>query len=90
MRVMRSNYDKPWRCPNWSGPALKAGDGPCPSGSGARMFSLYGRSAKWRFWLCRECGTLVLPAILRLLDPSWWAYCINWKIGDWRYERSHR
>lgn len=75
MKIMRSNYDKPHRCPDWSGPAMKNGTGDCPGGS--LSVQMYGKDGKrkgafWRFHKCTKCGTIVLPFILRKLDPSWY------------------
>ena len=88
MKIMRSNYDKPWRCPGWSGPAFRSRDRGCPSGSGAQMFLRYGRAAPWKFWRCPECGTLVLPAGWCWFDPTYIVWRIRRAIEDWRYERS--
>lgn len=79
MKIMRSNYDKFHRCPNWSGPAFKAGNGDCPGGSLApQMYGVDGKrkAPLWRFHQCASCGTVVLPAVLRNFDPSWW----KWKL----------
>jgi hypothetical protein len=86
LRVMRSNYDKAWRCPQWSGPALRVGGGDCPSGSFAQAWSTK-RHPEWRMLQCQKCGTWALPNVLKWLDPSWlrsWAW---WRIREWKYER---
>lgn len=100
MKIMRSNYDKKHRCPNWSGPAFKGGVGDCPGGSLSRqMYGTLGekRHAEWKFFVCYQCGTIVLPNILRNLDPSWWKFAAGRKkdrlldkYEDWKYERQMR
>lgn len=89
MKIMRSNYDKMHRCPNWSGPAFKGGDGDCPGGSlSSQMYPADGRNThpRWRFYTCYQCGTVVLPNVLRNLDPTWWAWRIEWKTRNLRYK----
>lgn len=90
MKIMRANYDKPHRCPMWSGPAFKGSDGECASGSFAKEFYIerywYNKDPYWRFHKCRTCGTVVLPVYLQNLDPSWWKHKIKWKWRDFTYE----
>jgi hypothetical protein len=90
MRVMRRNYDKPHRCPGWSGPALKAGrldgiDGDkcgylAPRGewSEERFRSLDGPDSWNSYGLvrCPGCKTWVLPYWMRYVDPTY----LTWKI----------
>ena len=80
-RVMRSNYDKPQRCPDWSGPALKLGDGDCPGGSRASLGDGMGKWDHWTMWRCPECGVHVLPFILRKLDPTYYIANLIWRVG---------
>jgi hypothetical protein len=88
MKIMRSNYDKAWRCPNWSGPGLRGGGGPCPGGSLARRWS-YGRP--WlRVFRCEKCGTYILPNALKWADPSWLKFVIERKVADWKDDREFR
>lgn len=79
VRVMRANYDKPWRCPDWSGPALRASGGPCPGGSTAAQWG----SARdhWKTFRCPECGLLILPFALRKADPTYWLAKLRWRAG---------
>ena len=88
MKIMRPNYDKAWRCPDWSGPALKGGKGDCPGGSTASMWG--SDYDLWKVFVCRSCGTIILPSHIRKLDPTWWKYKLERKIEDWKYERSLR
>lgn len=65
---------------------MKGGNGDCPGASLARQ--MYGedgnrKAPHWRFHKCKECGTIVLPFILRKVDPTWWYDRYeNWK--RWR------
>ena len=94
MAVMMPNYDKPWRCPDWSGPRWKGGTGDCPGGSTARWWGEPG--AEWRVHTCPECGTRILPYALRLLDPSyywglkWWQVRLRARRTWKRLERRWR
>lgn len=72
MKIMRSNYDKARRCPNWSGPAMRGGSGDCPGGMLARWHEY--RHPQWHIMRCPKCGTVVLPNVLRVLDPAWWSF----------------
>lgn len=81
MRVMRANYDKPHRCPTWSGPALvwSNTDAQCESGSIQMGYEK-------RFWSfkvnrCGKCGVYVLPVILHWFD---WRYIAN-EISSLKY-----
>lgn len=85
MKIMRSNYDKPHRCPTWSGPAWKGGDGDCASGSFA-SYMYEQRLWQWRFHKCSECGVIVLPVITKWVDPSWIKWRIEKRIDRWKYE----
>jgi hypothetical protein len=95
VRVMRRNYDKPHRCPGWSGPAFKAGRiegidadlcgylGPRElDGSGLRS-----GPAAWNSYglvRCPGCKTWVLPVWARWLDPTYLAWKLRRRIKDWR------
>lgn len=90
MKIMRSNYDKKHRCPDWSGPAFKGGTGDCPGGSLSRQ--MYGHDGgkkyvDWKFYVCYQCGTIVLPPILRHVDPSWIKWRMERRVANWKYER---
>lgn len=72
MIIMRSNYDKPLRCPAWSGPAMKWSkiDFICPGGMLRSMY--YQKHPQYWFHRCPECGTVVLPFAWRKLSIPWW------------------
>ena len=87
MRVMRRNYDKPHRCPGWSGPAMKAGriDGidadRCGYLAPRRLTEFHVRNGPdaWNSYglvRCPGCKTWVLPYWMRWADPSY----LSWKI----------
>ncbi|MBG0738801.1 hypothetical protein IV500_05125 [Paeniglutamicibacter antarcticus] len=90
MKFSRSNYDKPHRCPGWSGPAWKSGPGEsgCEGGSLAVQFGddsdkwerLY--KPHWTMYRCVTCGIYVLPSVLKNLDPSWWTFVVGRKISN--------
>jgi hypothetical protein len=88
---MRSDYNKPHRCPAWSGPAWIAKDTrtTCPSGSVGYRYEL--RAWKWRPARCPKCGTVSLPYVLRWLDWRTWQLewqrvkdKMIWAVYDWR------
>lgn len=88
MRVMRRNYDKPHRCPGWSGPAFKAGriEGidadKCGYLGPRRLVEARTRNgpAPWMSYglvQCPGCKTWVLPYWARWIDLpylAWRAY----------------
>ena len=78
VKIRRSNYDKPWRCPDWSGPAWKSRDGSCPGGM---LPWQEHRLPEWRFFRCADCGTVVLPNVLKWLDPSWLRFVVERQFG---------
>lgn len=88
-RIVRKDYDKPNRCPAWSGPGMnftypweKSLPG-CRNGSSGYYLDGAERGyarAGWRVHRCRECGTRTWPYALRWLDPF---YVIG-KLTRWR------
>ena len=80
MRISRANYDKPHRCPGWSGPAGKASPdiSRCDGGSLAREYAADSEAWKrlykphYTMYRCTGCGLRVLPFALRKLEPSYW------------------
>jgi len=85
---MRRNYDKPHRCPGWSGPAFKAGhvdiDGETCGYLAPRRLIEYRLSNGPHSWnsfglvRCPGCKTWVLPYWMRYIDPTYLA----WKIKE--------
>lgn len=88
VKIMRSNYDKMHRCPNGSGPAFKGWTGDCPGSLSRQMYPADGRDIhpRWKFFVCYQCGTIVLPNVLRNLDPAWWKFKIDRKFMDWKLD----
>jgi len=89
-RLSRPCYDKWWRCPGWAGGGMKyAKQSRCPSGSIGNTCTAWvdGRSGwrwKWHFHRCPECRIVVLPWLVRYVDPTWWrSAAVFW----WRYQR---
>lgn len=89
-RVVRPNYDKQHRCPAWSGPAWRTSpdDGVCPGGY--ITFDYDDPRWRWKPHQCAACGTVVLPDVVRLLDPNWWRKVACRALSDWKYERTWR
>lgn len=98
MRVMRRNYDKPHRCPGWSGPAFKAqtlwGIDPelCAYLGPRRLVEARVRNGPeaWHSYglvRCPGCKTWVLPYWMRWTDPSYLVWKISRRIKDWRLDR---
>lgn len=96
MRIMRRNYDKPHRCPGWSGPAFKwkqiRGVNEFTCGYlGPREWSEEAGHAQdgpdpWNSYglvRCPGCKTWVLPHWARFLDPTY----LWWKVKTWRRYR---
>ncbi|MCU6481923.1 hypothetical protein [Arthrobacter sp. A2-55] len=99
MKIMRANYDKPFRCPAQSGPAFKGIDEMiCRAGSLAVAYSRHSDDWKrlykphWVVLRCPECNTAVIPFVLRWLDPAWLLWKVQWHARkvlrmwqDWGY-----
>lgn len=83
MRIRRHCYDKPHRCPGWSGGGRKLAPERqtiCPSGSFA-PYMYEQRLWKWRFHRCDKCGTVALPVVVKYFDPFWW---VKWEMPMWK------
>lgn len=100
MRVMRRNYDKPWRCPGWSGPAFKwkhisgVNEFKCGYLGPRRLVECRSRNGPqaWNSYglvHCPGCKTWVLPYWARWLDVSYLAWKIGRRIKDWRLDREY-
>ena len=81
MAVMRANYDKPWRCPAWSGPALRGPRKNAPACDGGSLAQTLTGERLWQYrsHRCPLCGTLVLPSILVWVDFESWKAGILWR-----------
>lgn len=91
VNISRSNYDKPFRCPVDTGPALNWPKdwydcyGRAPDGGLRWEQKVYDRKTgrDWSIDKTRCCGTWVLPFNLRYLEPSWHYHRIKWRIWFW-------
>lgn len=95
--VLLPDFNKPHRCPGWSGPGFVTGekyDTGCPGGH----IHVYGVADEhgvypyvwdlpWRFGLCDECGVRTFPYALRWLNWRWLHHVLIWKnkirFGNW-------
>lgn len=80
--ISRPCYDKFHRCPGWAGGGTRyAKRQRCKGGTiGLRPF--YGDPYRGRLWAwklnrCRTCGVVVLPYMIRYVDPR---YLICWEL----------
>jgi hypothetical protein len=84
MRLSRPNYDKPHRCPGWSGGGWTGATGDrCEGGSIRTALANdqpqragYPGEHRWRFGHCTTCDIVTWPVVIRWLDPTWlkWAW----------------
>lgn len=95
VRLRRTCYDKPHRCPGWAGGGWrfpKPNRVVCQSGSLRTMYA--GRWWRWQFHRHPTCGTVALPPVTKWLDPSWWWYLVTcrlpWSVRDWCESRRSR
>lgn len=79
----RPDYDKPHRCPGWAGGGMRyARKVRC---DGGHVHIDYDRRGwQWRTHRCCLCGLLVLPYVIRWIDPRWLSY---WASTTWRDAR---
>lgn len=86
MRLSRPCYDKAHRCPGWAGGGMRfASPARCAGGSLRDGRYYEGRLWRWRFNR-HDCGVLVLPYVVRWVDPTWLAYVLDRRIDAARYE----
>lgn len=87
---MRPNYDKTHRCPGWSGPAMKAGPqyDSCPSGR--IVIDHDDQLWRWKTHRCTSCDVIVLPDVIRDVDPTWLAYRAGRAWREFTYRLSLR
>lgn len=84
MRFSRPCYDKAHRCPGWAGGGTRfASVDRCQDGRIGRGRYYEGRAWRWRFNRCDSCDVIVLPYVVRYVDPRWW----RWQLDDWRRNR---
>lgn len=79
MRVSRPCYDKMHRCPGWAGGGVRyARVDRCDSG---RLPWTAYEGRLWRFRLnrCTTCRVLVLPYVVRYLDPGWYSSLLRFR-----------
>ena len=80
-RVSRPCYDKFHRCPGWAGGGMRfARVETCRDGY-VRLYDEDGMLPlwKWRLAVCDnpDCTVLVLPYLVRWVDPAWLKYVIK-------------
>lgn len=85
MRLMRANYDKPHRCPGWSGPGWGGIKNDVCEGTTSIRDRYDGPFWQWKLRRHDECGTVTLPYVLRWLE--WETYWL--KVGIWRFNRKY-
>lgn len=102
IRLSRPCYDKPHRCPGWAGGGVRSARVyRCTSDNGGggslRGGYYYERGLlPWslRFSYHRPCRTLVLPYVVRHVDPGWWRWKLRWMLLDvrdrWRDRHDER
>lgn len=97
MRVMRRNYDKPHRCPGWSGPAFKwkqirgVNGIDCGYLGPRRLVECRTRNGPeaWNSYglvRCPGCKTWVLPYWARWVDPVYLPTGAKWILRGWRQD----
>lgn len=95
MRISRPCYDKFHRCPGWNGGGNRYAE-VCRCDGGHLGFAYDRRAWKWRLTRCLTCGVVVLPYMIRYVDPTNIHHEIRWawrRLRDdlaWRAERRER
>lgn len=89
MRLSRTCYDKPHRCPGWAGGGwrfpktdlcengsirVNVVDDPDAATGWAGL--AYPGSHPWRFGRCNKCDVITLPHAFRRLDPGYWRHSV--------------
>lgn len=89
-RFSRPCYDKFHRCPGWAGGGMRhAKRSRCDGGSLARVID-FTRRWKWRLHTCPLCGVIVLPYMVRYVDPAWYTSGARHRFSMWRLDRDRR
>lgn len=85
MRISRPCYDKPHRCPGWTGGGERyARVNRCPAG-GRIPIDYERRGWQLRFHRCPDCRVIVLPWLVCWTSPSWWRRTIRLMVDDLVY-----
>lgn len=86
MRISRPCYDKYHRCPGRVGGGMQyAKRVRCTNGY--VEIDHEDRWWKWKMHRCTSCDVVVLPYMIRWVDPSWIRNWIGWQI--WRLKGYH-
>jgi hypothetical protein len=75
-RISRPCYDKYHRCPGWIGGGMRwAKVDRCPDVGYITTYTedRMKRLWKWRVHRCTKCDVIVLPYMIRYIDPTWYA-----------------
>lgn len=85
MRISRPCYDKMHRCPGWAGGGMRyAKKRRCYNGR--LPWTIYdGWLWRWRTNRCTACGMLVLPYMIRYVDPYFYWSKTRWHLNLWLY-----
>lgn len=89
MKIARPNYDKPHRCPGWSGVGWLSNKHNWCDGA-KRSFPRGYNYAWYAFNRSACCNTLILPLAVKWFDWRTWKWeftKLKWKIRDWRADR---
>lgn len=94
VRISRPCYDKMHRCPGWAGGGNHYAKAVrCDGGYLNCYRDPRGRWWQWKTNRCPKCGLLVLPYMIRYVDPTNWRSEIQmagWRIRQWFEIRQHR
>jgi hypothetical protein len=91
VRISRPCYDKFHRCPGWAGGGCRCAKVQRCEG-GHINFDPEQRLWKWRLHRCDKCDVVVLPYVIRWVDPCWWRWQVeHWQssIENWWWEWTH-
>lgn len=89
-RVSRPCYDKVRRCPGWAGGGERYARVQTCDGGMLPWEIYYRRLWKWRTNRCPWCGLLVLPYMIRYVDPGHYKANIKYRISLWIWTRKQR
>lgn len=87
MRAVRKDYDKPNRCPGWSGSGIREypWERSKPFCDGGPSGYYADDCNNWRVHQCGTCGLRTLPYVTRYIDPDWYRVTPLWwyRLRDW-------